>query len=178
MKLEVGLVEVYTGHGKGKTTAALGQALRSAGRGLTVYMVQFLKTDDTGEIASAKKLYPNFQIYRFERPRGFFWTLSDEEKAELKNDIDRAMEFCREVVNCGKCDMLILDEIVGAINNGLILPGDVIKLINSRPDFMEIILTGRDAPQDIMDAADLVTEMREVKHYFNKGIPGREGIEY
>lgn len=177
MKLEKGLVQVYTGNGKGKTTAALGQGLRSCGRGLMVYMVQFLKGGDTGELHSVEKLQPLFKIFRFERKRGFFWTLSEKEKIELKEDIDRGFDFVRRVIENNECDVLILDELLGVLGNKLLQTSEVIDLINSKPCAMEIIITGRNAPEEIIEAADLVTEMKEVKHYFSKGIQAREGIE-
>lgn len=177
MKLEKGLIQVYTGNGKGKTTAALGQGLRACGRGLRVYMVQFLKSGDTGELHSVEKLKPLFEIYRFERERGFFWTLSAEEKQELKKDIDKGFEFIRSVVAENRCDILIIDELLGVLGNRLLTVDEVMKLLKSKPDTMEIIITGRNVPDEIAELADLVTEMREVKHYFNKGIPAREGIE-
>jgi len=178
MELKKGLVQVYTGNGKGKTTAALGQGLRCAGNGLKVYMVQFLKSSNSGELESVKKLYPEFQIFRFERPRGFFWTLKDKEKEELKEDIDKALQFCSRVVKNIECDVLILDEVMGALNNGLVPLNELLDLIKNKPDKMEIILTGRDVPQEIIDRADLVTEMREIKHYFKAGVAARKGIEF
>lgn len=177
MKLQKGLVQVYTGNGKGKTTAALGQGLRSCGRGLTVYMVQFLKSGDTGELHSIEKLQPFFKIFRFERERGFFWTLNEQEKRELKEDIERGFSFIKETVKNNACDILIIDEMMGVLGNKLLEVGEVVALLESKPETMEIIMTGRNVPQEIIDAADLVTEMREVKHYFNDGVPARVGIE-
>lgn len=178
MGLTKGLVQVYTGDGKGKTTAALGQAMRAAGSGLKVYMVQFLKSSDTGELHSAERLYPDFQIFRFERQRGFFWTLNDNEKAELKEEIDKAFRFCKKVSSTMECDVLILDEIMAVMANGLLQVRDVLDFIKSKPAGLEIIMTGRNAPEEIRDAADLVTEMKEIKHYFKNGMSQRKGIEY
>lgn len=177
MKLEKGYIQVYMGNGKGKTTAALGQGLRSCGRGLKVYMVQFLKSGDTGELHSVEKLYPLFEILRFERERGFFWTLSEQEKQEIKKDIDKGFQFIKAAVRDNKCDLLIIDELLGVLENKLLNVDDVLELIKSKPVGMEIIITGRNAPKEIIDAADLVTEMREIKHYFRNGVPARVGIE-
>ncbi|HYE84069.1 MAG TPA: cob(I)yrinic acid a,c-diamide adenosyltransferase [Clostridia bacterium] len=177
MKLQKGLIQVYTGDGKGKTTAALGQGLRSCGRGLKVYMVQFLKSGDTGELHSTEKLQPLFKIFRFERERGFFWTLSEKEKCELKEDINRGFDFIKGVVTNNECDILIIDELLGVLGNKLLEINEVVELLKSKPGTMEIIVTGRNAPKEIIEAADLVTEMKEIKHYFNNGIPAREGIE-
>lgn len=178
MSLKVGLVQIYMGDGKGKTTAALGQAMRSAGCGLKVYMVQFLKGNETGELESCRRLYPEFQIFRFEKPRGFFWTLNDTEKGELIKEIDKAFSFCRSAAENNECDVLILDEIMGVLQNKLLPVESVMELIRNKPQTMEIIMTGRTAPREIIDAADLVTEMKEIKHYYKKGIPARKGIEY
>ncbi|KUO71784.1 MAG: cob(I)yrinic acid a,c-diamide adenosyltransferase [Clostridia bacterium BRH_c25] len=177
MKLKKGLIQVYTGDGKGKTTAALGQGLRSCGRGLKVRMVQFLKGGDTGELHSVEKLHPLFEIFRFEKERGFFWTLSEQEKSELKEDIERGFKFIKRVVANNECDVLIIDELLGVLGNKLLEINEVVELLKSKPDTMEIIITGRNVPKEIVDIADLVTEMKEIKHYFNNGMPAREGIE-
>jgi cob(I)alamin adenosyltransferase len=177
VRLKQGYVQVYTGAGKGKTTAALGQALRSVGRGCTVVMVQFQKSFATGEVMAAARLAPEFKIYRFEKPKNFFWLLSAEEKAELQGEIDQAMDFVRSVIAAAQCDILILDEIFGAMTNRLVSQQAVLDLLAARPAAMEVILTGRDAPAAIVEQADLVTEMREIKHYFNKGVQSRTGIE-
>lgn len=177
-KLEKGYVQVYTGNGKGKTTAALGQGLRAAGNKLTVYMVQFLKTFNTGELESIKKLQPYFNIFRFETPRGFFWTLNDEEKVALKVEVQKEYKFCYEALLNNKCDVLIMDEIMGALSNNLVTEEQVLQLIKIKPEQVEIILTGRNVPEKLAKRADLITEMREVKHYYAKGVPAREGIEY
>lgn len=176
--LKKGCLQVYTGNGKGKTTAAVGLAVRAAGNGFKVYMVQFLKSGFTGELESSKKLEPNFKIFRFEKRRGFFWTLNEEEKLQLKEEVQQAYRFCLEVLRKRQCDILIMDEIMGAISNKLVSKEQILELINMRPDDMELILTGRNVPEEIVAKADLVTEMKDIKHYFNKGIPAREGIEY
>lgn len=176
-KLKKGLVQVYTGNGKGKTTAALGQAFRSVGRGLKVCMIQFLKGIPSGELNSVKRLEPDFQIYRFEKDRGFFWTLSDEEKQEVQKEVATAFEFAKKLLAEGKCDILILDEIMAVLQNNLLSVDDVCDLIRNKPEHVELILTGRNAHPEIVEMADLVTEMREIKHYFDKGMPARKGIE-
>lgn len=178
MELKKGYVQVYTGNGKGKTTAAVGLAVRAAGNGLRVYMVQFLKSMQTGELESAKKLEPNFKIFRFEKKRGFFWTLNDEEKRELKEEIQEAYRFCLDTLKEGKCDLLIMDEVMGALTNQLLTIDQVLELIEFKPENVELILTGRDVPKEIALKADLITEMREIKHYFEKKVPPRKGIEF
>jgi cob(I)alamin adenosyltransferase len=177
-KLKKGYVQIYTGNGKGKTTAAVGLAVRAAGNGYNVYMVQFLKGSKTGEIESAKKLAPFFNIFRFEKKRGFFWTLNAEEKIELKEEVQKGYKFCMEVLKEKKCDILIMDEVMGALNNQLISEEQLLELIDNKPDNIELVLTGRNVPKDIMNKANLVTEMKDIKHYFDEGVPSREGIEF
>jgi cob(I)alamin adenosyltransferase len=177
-RLEKGYVQVYTGNGKGKTTAAIGQAIRSVGNGLKVYMLQFLKTNPTGELEIAKLIGGKFQIFRFESKKGFFWTLNEEEKAILKAEIDIAYNFAMEVIKNNSCDVFILDEIMGALSNKLLTEQQVVDIIDNKPINMELILTGRNVPDSIKDKADLVTEMKDIKHYIEKGVYSREGIEY
>ena len=176
--LKKGYVQIYTGNGKGKTTAALGLGLRAAGNNYRVFMVQFLKSGDTGELEGIERLKPYFQIFRFEKPRGFFWTLNDTEKKELKNEIREAFTFSEKVLKEGLCDILILDEVMGALKNQLISEEDILRIIDNKPENIELIMTGRNVPEAIIDRADLVTEMKDIKHYFNNGVAAREGIEY
>jgi cob(I)alamin adenosyltransferase len=177
-RLKKGYVQIYTGNGKGKTTAAIGLGVRAAGNKYTVYMIQFLKGGRTGELESIKLLHPYFQVFRFEKSRGFFWTLNEEEKKELKEEIQGAYNFALESLKENKCDILILDEVMGAVSNKLITEEQVLSLIETKPENIEIIMTGRNVPEKIFERADLVTEMKDIKHYFGAGVPAREGIEY
>lgn len=174
-KLERGIVQVYTGNGKGKTSAAFGLALRAIGRGLKVYVIQFIKGGfDYGELYVVDKL-PNFRLKAF--GRGRFVT----EKPPGKEDIklaQEALQLAKEVVKSGKYDIVILDEINVALNLKLIKIEEVLELIKNKPKHVELVLTGRYAPDEIIEAADLVTEMKEVKHPYNKGFQARKGIEY
>ncbi len=176
--LTKGYIQIYTGNGKGKTTAAVGLATRAAGNKYRVCMVQFLKSDETGELQSAKLMAPYFTIHRFERPRDFFWNLNDEEKIELKKDIQVAYEFCLKQLIEKNCDILIMDEIMGTLTNKLITEEQLLHLIDIKPDDIELVMTGRDVPESIMARANLVTEMKDLKHYFNEGVPARRGIEF
>jgi cob(I)alamin adenosyltransferase len=175
MKLEKGLVQVYTGNGKGKTTASFGLALRAIGRGLKVYIIQFIKGGfDYGELYIADKL-PGLTLKAY--GRGKFIS----EKKPEKIDIDLAREALKEaqdVVKRGEVDVVILDEINVALTLKLVEIEKVLKLIKEKPDQMEIVLTGRNAPVEIVQAADLVTEMIEIKHPYNAGFKARKGIEY
>ncbi|ABY93459.1 cob(I)yrinic acid a,c-diamide adenosyltransferase [Thermoanaerobacter brockii subsp. lactiethylicus] len=175
--MERGLIQVYTGDGKGKTTASIGLGIRAVGRGFKVYMVQFLKGTDTGELHTLKNI-ENFKVFRFQSTEKFFWSLNEEEKKILAEDMKKAYEFVVDVLQNKKCDILILDEIMAAIHSKMYTVEDVLKLIDMKPPEMELVLTGRSAPQEIIERADLVTEMKAIKHPFEKGIPARYGIEY
>lgn len=175
MKLEKGLIQVYTGAGKGKTTAALGQALRALGHGLNVYVIQFMKGNiEYGELEMARRLAPQFTLRQMGRE-----TFVDKKNPDPK-DIGlarKALDLAKECVEKNVCDILILDEINVALDFKLIPLDEVLEILDRKPPGMEMILTGRNAPKAVLDRADLVTEMVEVKHYFKKGIPARVGIE-
>ena len=175
--MEDSCVQIYTGNGKGKTTAALGLGLRAAGRDFSVVMCQFMKGRDSGEIISCNRI-PNFEIRRFYKAHGFFLSLKEEEKRKIMLQIDREWEKLTEKVQQGGIHLLILDEIASAIACGMISAENVLKMIEERPRNMELVLTGRDFPQTILEKADLITEMKCVRHYYNKGIGARKGIEY
>ena len=175
--MEKGYVQVYTGDGKGKTTAALGLGLRAAGGGFKVIMFQFLKGAPSGELDSAPMLGGKFEIIRLAETKKFFGAMNESEKAELKERLYQEMDQVRQVLREGSCDILILDEIMAVLHASLLTVPEVCGLIEARPPGMELVLTGRNAPQEIIDRADLVTEMRPVKHYMDKGVPARRGIE-
>lgn len=176
--MEKGYVQVYTGNGKGKTTAAIGLGVRASGYKRQVYMVQFLKSTPTGELESLKGLEPYFKVFRFQETKGFFWTLNEEEKKILKSEVQQTYEFIVKAMKDGACYVLILDEILGAYKNELITEEQIMHLINIKPVQMELILTGRNAPEWLVNRADLVTEMKDIKHYAEKGVMARKGIEY
>lgn len=176
--MEKGLIQIYTGDGKGKTTAAIGQGIRALGRGYTVYMVQFLKSQDTGELKVLEKLEPSFKVFRFEKKRGFVFNLSKDELAELKNEVCTAFDFVKAVLENGECDVFILDEIMAAMSNGLVDIDDVADVLKNKPSGVEIILTGRDAPDKILELADYVSQIMCKEHPFERGIGARKGIEY
>ncbi len=174
MPLERGCIQVYTGNGKGKTTAALGLALRAVGRGLKVCMFQFIKGGGRyGEHLSAEKLAPLLTIIQSGNPGWVNTNDITEDRAVAQKGLVQASELLRS----GDFDLFICDEINGAVGFGLIDVEQVLELIGSKPEKTELVLTGRNAHQQIMDAADLVTEMREIKHYYKAGVPARTGIE-
>lgn len=175
--MEKGYVQIYTGDGKGKTTAALGLGLRAAGRGLKVLMFQFLKGAPSGELESAPLLEGRFKIIRLAETSKFFGSMVEAEKAELKTRLKTELRQVEEVLADGYYDILILDEIMAALHGGLLTLEEILSLIDQKPTSMELVLTGRAAPPEIIARADLVTEMRPLKHYMDKGVPARVGIE-
>jgi cob(I)alamin adenosyltransferase len=173
--LEKGLIQVYTGNGKGKTSAAFGLALRAAGRGLKVYVIQFIKGGfDYGELYVVDRI-PNLTLKAF--GRGKFITTEPPEKEDVRL-AEQALRLAKEIVKGGGYDIVILDEINVALKLKLINLDEVLELMKNKPTRVELILTGRYAPDQITDAADLVTDMRETKHPFKKGYESRKGIEY
>jgi cob(I)alamin adenosyltransferase len=174
MSLERGCTQVYTGNGKGKTTAALGLALRAVGRGLRVCVFQFIKGGGPyGEHLAADKLAPLFTIIQTGQ-RG--WVNSKDISAD-RRIAQEAFVRARQMLTSGDYDLFVCDEINGAVGFGLVDVEQVLELISLRPEKVELVLTGRNAHERVIDAADLVTEMREVKHYYKAGVPARTGIE-
>ena len=175
--MKKGYVQVYTGDGKGKTTAALGLGLRAAGRGFKVVMFQFLKGAYSGELDSTPLLDGRFTIIRLGETKKFFGSLNEQERKELRGKLQEELKQVEAILKSEDCDILILDEIMAAVHGELITVEQVCKLIDARPDGMELVLTGRNAPQSVIDRADLVSEVRCVKHYMDKGVPARAGVE-
>ncbi|NVN90917.1 MAG: cob(I)yrinic acid a,c-diamide adenosyltransferase [Desulfuromonadales bacterium] len=174
MVLERGCVQVYTGNGKGKTTAALGLAFRALGRGLRVCFFQFIKGSGVyGEHLLAEKLAPQLTIIRSGRPG---WVNTKDITAD-RQTAQEALEQATKLLTSGDYDLMVLDEINGATAFGLIDVEQVLELIRLKPEKVELVLTGRNAPEQVIEAADLVTEMRDIKHYYLAGVPARTGIE-
>ena len=173
-----GLVIVYTGNGKGKTTAALGMALRAIGYDHKVCMLQFIKGSwHYGEMDSSKKLEPNFELIAI--GKGFVGILDDNSpREEHEKYAAEALRICREKINSGKYNVVILDEVNYAINLGLIDVQEIIKIIKEKPSNLDLVLTGRDVKDEIVELADLVTEMKEIKHPFKSGIKAKKGIDF
>jgi len=169
---------VITGNGKGKTTSALGQALRSVGDGKKVLMVQFIKGPwRSGEDDSQKLLAPNFKIIK--TGLGFVGILGDTlPREDHINAAKKGLELARAEMKSGNWQMLILDEVHNAIQLGLLEIADVMDLVTNAPEHMDIILTGRDAHQVFIDKADIVSEVKEIKHIYNSGVKGKKGVEW
>ncbi len=175
--MEKGYIQVYTGNGKGKTTAALGLGLRAVGRGFKVVMVQFLKGMETGELASIARLGSDFTILRFGETKKFSFQMDAEERKELSLKILEEMRGLEEFLATSPCDILILDEILGTIHGGFFPLEQMLAYLDAKPSGMEIILTGRNLPDEIAKRAHLITEMLPVKHYMDAGVHARIGIE-
>jgi cob(I)alamin adenosyltransferase len=170
-----GYVQVYTGNGKGKTTASLGLALRAAGHGLKTVIIQFMKGwIDYGELAGVRMLAPYVEIHQAGRDTFVNRKNPDPEDVRLAR---QGFELAKETILGRRADIVVLDEINCAVDFGLLPVDEVLELVRNKPDGMELVLTGRGAPREIVDAADLVTEMREVKHYYAKGVDARTGVE-
>jgi cob(I)alamin adenosyltransferase len=176
--LEKGLVIIFTGDGKGKTSAALGIALRAVGHRMYVSVVQFIKeSSGTGEARAAERLAPELEFVSL--GRGFVSCCGDTTPMdEHKKTAAKALELASQRMLSGAWDVIILDEINTAAALGLIDTDDILTLIRSKPPKLHLILTGRDAHPDIIDVADMVTEMRSIKHPYDSGIPARKGIDF
>jgi cob(I)alamin adenosyltransferase len=173
-----GIVIVYTGNGKGKTTASLGIALRAIGHGLKVCMVQFIKGEwHYGELNSLKKLEPNFEL--IVAGKGFIGIIDDDHDFEEHvRAAKTALDIVEQRMSLHTFDIIILDEINYAVHLGLLQLGEVMRLVNNRPKHLSLILTGNYACEEIILLADLVTEMKEIKHPYKKGIKAKKGIDF
>ena len=176
-----GLIHIYCGDGKGKTTAALGAAVRAAGRGRRVLISRFLKTEDSGEVVSLS-LLPGITLMPCFRNFGFSWQMSPETRKEAELYYGRSFKEAWRVA-AGKeggdgYDLLILDEVIGAVNLGFVDEMALIAALKERPEALEVILTGRNPSEALCSYADYLTEMKLRKHPFTEGIAARKGIEY
>ena len=175
---EGGLVIVYTGKGKGKTTAALGIALRAVGYNQKVCMIQFIKGSwHYGEMTSSKRLEPDFELTAI--GKGFVGIMDDKSPIEDHKKIaNEALRVAEEKIQSNMYNIIILDEINYAINLGLVELGEVLEIISNKPDRVSLVLTGNHARNELIERADLVTEMREIKHPFKSGIRAKKGIDF
>ncbi len=170
-----GLIQVYTGDGKGKTTAALGLALRAAGYGFRTYFGQFLKGQPSGEILAVKKLSSLVTLEQFGRKK--FLKITEDFEEEDYKLAEEGLKKCLEAMLSGKYQIIVLDEVNVAVNLGLLKEKQVLEFLDRKPADVEVVLTGRYAPESFLQRADLVTEMVCRKHYYEKGVRARKGIE-
>lgn len=170
-----GLVLVITGNGKGKTTSALGQALRAIGHGYRVCMLQFMKGKSYGEVLAAEKYLPNFKIFQY----GLDSFVMRNNPAPIDVELARqGLEMARRLIRSKEYDMVILDEINVAVDFKLIPLEEVLEMVRTKPPELDLVMTGRYAPQELRDLADTVSEVTEIKHHYAAGIKSREGIEF
>lgn len=173
--LSRGYTHIYTGNGKGKTSAALGLAFRASGSGIKSMIIQFMKGLPTGELEAASKTGGLISVERYGSRR--FCRPDDDSFEEHREFSRRGLGRAREVLSGGEYPVVILDEIVTAATFGLVSDDDIISLIGCKPDSTELVLTGRGASEKLIAHADLVTEMKEIKHYYQQGVQPRKGIE-
>jgi len=173
-----GLIHIYSGHGKGKTTAAVGLGIRACGSGLKVLMVQFLKSMDSGEIHVLKRLYPDFRVRRSSETMKFTWDMDENELRRAADVQNELLGYAIDQSFNSKVDLLILDEVLGALECNLIKSDKLRDFLSNKPEHLEVVLTGRNATEEFIDMADYVSEIREVKHPYTLGIKQRKGIEY
>lgn len=170
-----GLIHIYCGDGKGKTTASVGLALRAAGAGKQVVFTQFFKDGSSSEIGMLKQV-PNIRVMHCKTVPGFFFRMTPEQKEQCRRDYT---QWFRQVTQAAMdADLLVLDEMLSACTNGVVPLEEVESFLKTKPEKLEVVLTGRNPDQCLLDAADYVTEMCKRKHPFDAGIPARKGIEF
>ena len=177
MERETGCVHIYCGDGKGKTTAATGLAVRAAGCGMKVLFARFLKNENSGELSILDSV-PEIEVLHLERSYGFFNTLTDEEKEEVRQMYGQLWDLIKEKISGGQFQMLVIDEFMAAYRYGLIGREEALDLLTGKPEALELVLTGRNPGPELTELADYVSEIRKVKHPFDHGIMARRGIEY
>lgn len=175
--MELGLIHIYCGDGKGKTTAAMGLGMRAAGRSKKVLLTQFLKSNKTGELNSIEKLSEFFHVVKGVPAKKFVWNMNEEEKLEVKKEhTNRFREVTKKAIE-EEYDLLILDEIIATINRDFVMLSEVIDFLKNKPKGLEVVMTGRNPKEELIELADYVSEIKAIKHPYNKGIKSRVGIE-
>lgn len=175
--MELGLIHIYCGDGKGKTTAAMGLGMRAVGRQKKVLLTQFLKDNETGELNSIEKLGNDFEVFKGAPVKKFFKFMSEEEQRETKREHEERFSKVTKKAVEENFDLLILDEIIASTNLDLIPLSEVINFLEKKPKGLEVVLTGRNPNEKLVELADYVSEIKAVKHPYEKGIGSRIGIE-
>ena len=175
--MEKGLIHIYCGDGKGKTSAATGLAVRAAGCGKQVLFARFLKNEESGELEILDRI-PEIHVIHLERSYGFYRTLTEEEQAEVRQMYEALWQDIVRRAETDVYDVLVMDEFMAAYNYGLIGHDAAFAFLREKPERLEVVLTGRDPDEDLVELADYVSEIRKVKHPFDRGIRARRGIEY
>ena len=157
------IVQIYYGNGKGKTTAAMGQSIRAASKGLRTIIIQFLKGKDSQEFSYLKKLEPDIKLFRFEKADEYYGDLLPEEQAEERKNIINGFNFAKKVLNAGECDMLVLDEVLGLVDLNIITIQDIIDLINMKEDYFKLVMTGLNMPPELEQYADMISVIEQKK---------------
>ncbi|WP_337366017.1 cob(I)yrinic acid a,c-diamide adenosyltransferase [Phascolarctobacterium sp.] len=174
--MEQGLIHIYCGNGKGKTTACLGLTIRCAGHGNKVLFVQFLKSRPTGELNSLE-LLPNIEVFRGKETKKFTFQMTLEEKQEVLREHEQLFTRIKTKLTQENVQLLVLDEIIGACNTGVFDENQLLDFLKTKPQRLEVVLSGRDPSPELLELADYVSEICKRKHPFDKGIPARSGIE-
>ena len=171
------MIHIYCGDGKGKTTCAFGLALRAAGRGNRVVIAQFLKGADSGERFSIAKI-PGVTLLEVPEEVKFSFMMNDGEKAEAQARFERELSEVIRLARAGECDLVVLDECCAAVTTGLLPVKMVTDFLDGCPKELEVVLTGRDPAPELVERADSITEMKKIKHPYDRGVPARKGIEW
>lgn len=175
--MKQGLIHIYCGDGKGKTSAAIGLAVRVAGSGMKVLFTRFLKNENSAELKILDQI-PEIEVIHLPKSYGFYHTLTEEEKIETKQMYGTLWQTALERTKKGECDMLVMDEFMAADRYGLIPHKEALAFLREKPGELEVVLTGRNPSEDLLELADYVSEIQKVKHPFDHGIHARRGIEY
>ena len=171
------LLHIYCGDGKGKTTEAKWLAVRAAGSSMRVLFARFLKNEFSGELKILDQI-PEIEVLHLEKSYGFFKTLSEKEQEEVREMYGRLWDTIQRKISTGDYDMLVIDEFMAAYRYGLIPNEEAVQFLKDRPDNLEVVLTGRDPSDELLELADYISEVKMVRHPFEKGIRARKGIEY
>jgi cob(I)alamin adenosyltransferase len=171
-----GYIHIYEGNGKGKSTAAIGLSIRCAGNGGKIIYTQFLKNNKSSELNILKNI-SNIQVVPSEKEFGFTWNLSGDQKKDAKRICKKLLEQVIDMASNQDCSMLVLDEIIATYNSELINQQDLLEFLKTKPEHLEVVMTGRNPSKELVELADYISEIKKVKHPFDKGIKARVGIE-